>query len=465
MKKLNKIVLVLCILGLGSQSFAQQSANMWSWSQNLYSISPAFIGINEGVEVSAFYTNHFTKMPNSARSMGVMASGKLPNEKAGIGINLSREIVGFENVFNGVLSYNYGIPLSKEIELKMGLSLGLIHQNFNTNGLYYHDMEESTIAAINNNPERSAFDANIGLAIVNKNYYLGLSTNRFFKNELEYEANNKEYGFLYQQRINAVAGYTFQELAKDIDLNLNFLLGYQKSTPTFAMTNIQATYLDKYWIGMGYGSDNLVSVHAGLAINELAKVHYLYHAGSLSNQYQLGGGHEIMFTATLGNTKPKVIEKVKIVNQDVIIHDTIVVLKTDTIIKEIKVIKPKEKIQEDSLKSKKDLKRDAENNIIVDELIPLKNEKIDTSKIVFKDVSDQTHPRGHYVVIGSFDVQSNADNLLKTMLVNGEQAFKFQDPSNKRYYIYIFFSTIETEAKKVQLANPKYEGIWVKTIE
>ncbi len=71
----------------------------------------------------------------------------------------------------------------------------------------------------------------------------------------------------------------------------------------------------------------------------------------------------------------------------------------------------------------------------------------------------------YYVIIGSFDVQENADNVLKSMIAEGKQSYKIYDKSNNRFYIYIDYSLEEATAKKVQTDNPQYEGIWVKQIE
>ena len=128
MKKIYLHIGVIAALLISSTTAtAQQYSKLWLWQQNAFSISPALIGLNPGVDVSAYYANNFSKLDNSLTNMGVMASGQLANTNAGMGVNLSRESIGFENVFNGTVAYNYGVKLNNNYSLKFGLSLGIIH--------------------------------------------------------------------------------------------------------------------------------------------------------------------------------------------------------------------------------------------------------------------------------------------------------------------------------------------------
>jgi len=189
-RKAGKIAFGLCLLlsllGLANQSFAQLNPLGQSYFQNQYLNNPAMAGLNSGLQVNLGFRQQWTSMPEAPMGQSFTAQyGFL--DKLGFGVNIYNDKASILKGTRAMGTVAYHLPLGANGQkLSIGISAGVMNQSIDTDNL--EDMSDVSVTRFN---DRGMYlDGDIGLAYTGTKLTVQASVPnvRNFRNE--YELNN-----------------------------------------------------------------------------------------------------------------------------------------------------------------------------------------------------------------------------------------------------------------------------------
>ncbi len=210
---LKHIVFLCCFLGFGSASQAQD----YFYTQKFATpstLSPAFIGKQNGVSVGLQYRDAWSNLPGTFTFADLSADGYFPNIRMILGGKLSYQQLGSAGYYitGGEIQGGYHIYIAKLRQLFLlipAISIGLYNTGVNVNKLLFYDQllnggPSSTVLYRNN---RMFFDINLGFAFMtNKNYALSMNVFHLNFANKSFERVNTD---VTPMRINLVGLYRF----------------------------------------------------------------------------------------------------------------------------------------------------------------------------------------------------------------------------------------------------------------
>jgi type IX secretion system PorP/SprF family membrane protein len=299
---------------------AQQEVQFSQAHFNKLFYNPAFSGVNEALNVNAFYRTQWVGIPGNPEYQSITADMPIYRANSGIGIVFLNDKIGAEQNTNIAISYAY-ITKVGQSTLSFGLSAGMNQKSIDgtilraPQGQYEpnvinHDDDFIPVGKV------SAFAQVFGIGVLLKNeqYFIGISANRLFESSYNFNENGKDIKIYNKRHINLQAGYLF-ELTDDIDLQTSILLKSDLVEHQLDL-NVMIIYNDFLWGGLSYRGYNKYSQDAivglfGININKSIKFGYSYDFNLSNLKVVNSGSHELFINYTLPMAKPG---KGKIIN-------------------------------------------------------------------------------------------------------------------------------------------------------
>jgi type IX secretion system PorP/SprF family membrane protein len=292
MKKL-LIILIACLAN--NFVFAQQQGQFSQYMMNYYLLNPAVAGSDNDIDLKSSFRHQWVGMngaPVNYYLSGSSTIGRLSGvggraKQAIGGIITGQQLGAFKR--NGVyVSYAYHYSLSENTYLSAGLSFGALAYQLNNN----LDFGDNTVdAAAQNINNQIRPDANAGLFLYSKKFFVGLSSMQLFKSSLNF-GSLSEKGYL-SKHYYFFSGY-------HINLNENMVLVpsvlIKSVVPTALQFDINAKlkYQNKYWLGVSYRNKDAIIAMLGLMINDRVEFGYSYDITTSGLRFGSKGTHEIL---------------------------------------------------------------------------------------------------------------------------------------------------------------------------
>jgi type IX secretion system PorP/SprF family membrane protein len=315
MKKILLLLVAAC--AASSSLFSQQDPQFSQFMYDRLSVNPGFAGSDDAICATLFGRQQWSGFSGQPNTALLNISAPIKSIKSGVGFSLYLDELGPLSTTQARLSYAYHLKISGATKLGLGVSVGLINSNINSNWIAYDYVDGvnsgigtgSGDGVINQVAQgASTFDASFGAYLYNPKYYAGLSVTHLNQGDLE-EMNIEVARHLY-----FMAGYHF-------DLNSQFVL----SPHVLAKTDLASTQLDAnvtvmydntFWLGVSYRLEDAIAPMAGYQYQfptgkSTLRIGYSYDLTTSELNNYSSGSHELMvgFCYKLQKPLPKRVYK------------------------------------------------------------------------------------------------------------------------------------------------------------
>ncbi|MFC6998774.1 PorP/SprF family type IX secretion system membrane protein [Rufibacter roseus] len=327
MKKLAHLVAFLVLL---TPAMAQQKPQYSQYLFNNYLLNPALSGIEnytdvrmgtrrqwvgiEGAPVTYYVSGHTSLgMSDRNRPLGQTGKGFIPKTPV-IGnrntkFHKSRPHHGFGAMAQvdrtGPLSntslnatYAYHHPLSKRINMSVGVSSGLVQTRLDGNAI--HLRNEGDPALQHGRLSQTNFDLGLGTWIYSDNFYVGFSAAQLLTEKMAKNENSAIAKQGLQPHYFATSGVRLR-VRYDLSLEPSVMVKVAAPSPVSVDLNLKATYANRIWAGISYRHKDAVAALAGINLNYILDMGYSYDLTTSELSTASAGSHELILGIKLQN--------------------------------------------------------------------------------------------------------------------------------------------------------------------
>ncbi len=275
---------VFCLLF--SVGFAQQLPLSNQYTINKFSLSPAYAGTGEALEIFGTYRKDWTNVAGAPEYKVISVNGMCCNNM-GLGGTIAVQKAGiFENI-SASFSYAYHLKLSGEHKLSFGLALGLLESHVNLAGAAG---EMNDPVAVNNaNVNKTVFDAGFGILYRYKGLHVGISAPRIYSGKIKNADGTTVSTLPMQEQINI--GYKYS-INADWAIDPLAKISMVQNAPTFYEVAIPVIYKEMVWVAPIYKKTSIAFGIGGKPYDNFV-AQYSYEFSSMGIMGQSGGTHEI----------------------------------------------------------------------------------------------------------------------------------------------------------------------------
>ena len=171
-----RIILFLLALCISVKSIGQQEILFSNYLLNSYTINPAYVGVEDGVELMASTRTQWIDLEGGPNTNVLSGYGNTGSGGMGFGGVLLQDKIGLSSRFQAVLGVSHKVVLNKKLSLNFGLGLGLTQ--YKTKWDKIKTIEENDfVYDINNRSELMPLVSG-GLYLYSEQFYLGVSSPR-----------------------------------------------------------------------------------------------------------------------------------------------------------------------------------------------------------------------------------------------------------------------------------------------
>ncbi len=291
-------VLLLCVAGLQ----AQQDPHHTQYLFNGLSLNPAYAGSRGTVSGMLFYRNQWTGFAGAPVTQSFTAHMPDGKGRAGFGINVMNDKIGYSQQQWLTLSYAYIIPMGERARLALGLRGGVMNYRVNWAEVEATDLQDPVIAS----NARSMLMPNVGTGVYfsNDRMYAGLSMPHLLNTPLlPQDAAHQSVARLYRHAYFTM-GYVLG-LQSAVQWKPSILLKYAPGAPMELDVNLMAYIAQRFWIGASWRSGDAVALMVDFQIARQFRLGYAYDYSITELRNFHTGTHEFLLGFELSSKKPK----------------------------------------------------------------------------------------------------------------------------------------------------------------
>ena len=303
MKKISIIsAIALCI---GSVS-AQMGAKLDQYYMDLSMINPAAMNAHEQGHVTLLYNKMFSAVPGSPQTTVLNIAMPVPAKNTGYGLYYMRERVGFSEMHNAYATYAYSMPLASTTNLNLGMSVGVLSQNFDMSKAVYISSNDPIIKSLMLTPPVTRADMRASAFVNGEKWFGGFAISRLSKPRFDYVYYNYTASYQLQSQASLLFGYNL-DLGNDILLKPSIYVSSYNFDYYRVQYNVSFNYQDKFWMGVGGNDIGQIGGNIGFSPQPDIKVSYSYNTPTGAQRIALGNSHEfhtyIGFSALGGGSR------------------------------------------------------------------------------------------------------------------------------------------------------------------
>lgn len=318
MKALQKILLLLVIIGITQHAYSQQGTPLYSqYTMNKFLINPAVAGYQGITDINLTAKEQWMGFENSpstyslsgqtrilrsnylAKSLMIKRriSRRRPSGRVGLGGNIYSDRNGAISRNGLQFTYAYHIHV-RNSQFSFGLT-GAFYQ-FKVNKDKFDYIYQENDRLIDQKGVLYIPDADFGFLYSVYDFYAGVSAKNLMESVLKF--GQSEYDDLTTERnYYFMSGYKYA-LNRQFDLEGGLLLRASENLRINSDITLKAYYLQDYWAGISYRTKESVILLAGVAVKNLY-FGYGFDYNLTDIQQVSYGSHEIMLGITFGDTQ------------------------------------------------------------------------------------------------------------------------------------------------------------------
>lgn len=287
MKKI-KLILVLIVVVLSVDSYAQQDPEYTQYMYNMNVINPAYAGSKGTLSIGLLGRLQWVNIEGAPKTFTLSANAPIGNN-VGLGVSVIADKIGPVSEQNLYADFSYTIKTSEEGKLAFGLK----------GGATLHSLDALSLTTIDpNDPAALDFENRIfpnfgvGVFYYTDNFYVGLSlpnmleTKHFEKENGLTKASEKMHYFL-------TGGYVF-DLSETLKFKPSVMVKAASGAPLSIDLSANFLLYDKFELGASYRIDDSISGLISFMATKGFRIGYAYDY-TVSNLGDLNSGSHEMF--------------------------------------------------------------------------------------------------------------------------------------------------------------------------
>lgn len=254
---------------------------------------------------SAFMKRTFGKVRRNNKSVR-HPNMRVSNVVQAFGGQLLADQYGAFRTLKFAGSYAVHIPINREYKLSFGTNVGLSSHTFLPQEAQVLSVMtgSGTSDAVYNaqlgSGSQYIMDIDAGLYFYSSDLFAGFSANQLTKDLVRF--GNTMTNFAPQMHFYGTAGYRFHP-NNQMDVTPALLVKYVKNAPVSIEANVVLEFNKQFWTGLSYRHQDAVAVLLGMKFSDTFRVGYSYDL-SISRMLKYNsGGHEIVLSLTLGQSR------------------------------------------------------------------------------------------------------------------------------------------------------------------
>jgi type IX secretion system PorP/SprF family membrane protein len=327
MKKIYILLFVFSMLA-GTNGFAQQQYHLSQYFQHPQALNPALSGIDDFWKINAGYRKQWMGIEHAPQVYFLSFNGvfKKPdirlnslrisrpeayeeqetdeayrsrNRKHGLGGFISQNEMGHLRITSGLLSYAYHIPLTRSLNMSVGLAAAYSSNAFLPRNYHVRQEDDARyLDLMRGSVNQSYFDVNAGAMLYGKQFYFGYSATQLVlvnATSAEEFADPTTYVNHY-----AMLGYQL-DLSRKVKLQPSILVRYDRLQEAHFDANLKLRFDDLVWAGVSYRNKEAMAAMFGLVLNRDVTLGYAYEQSVGEFNMHNNGTHEVVLGLRLGN--------------------------------------------------------------------------------------------------------------------------------------------------------------------
>jgi type IX secretion system PorP/SprF family membrane protein len=353
---MKKLVITLSIVVSGLMSQAQQVPLLSHYYYNKFVWNPALAGIQKYGQAYLMYRNQWNQIPGAPITKAVTIDGPLKKKNIGLGASLYQDNAGIFSRTGGMISYAYGINISDDSKLKLGMGLGFIDNRLSLGDAVIKHTDDPLLRINNNN--KTGFDANFGVNYSWKDLNIGVSIPQVLALDMKYDQSGLgEDNLVYKntRHFQFNVNYVIKAMEDKVKIEPSAFIRLTPNAPLQYDVTAVVSYRDFIWGGLMYRSQFAMGLMAGVRLAKQFVIGYAYDLPV--NQYKtyMRGANEVMLGFQFGGgvDDDEMKKRLKGIDDRLNAHDT----KIEDLDKRVKGN------TEDIDKLKKDVKKNTDDNV------------------------------------------------------------------------------------------------------
>jgi len=330
MKRINYTIgLVALNFMLSAVAFGQQEYQFANTVNNPYLLNPAAGGMTDVMQFEASTRMQWLGYDGGPKTILLSGHSQIKFGKSGekaldefnirdeklfqgpaVSTSKSKHVLGGK-VWNDAIgpfsktaiqgSYAYHLPLTKYINIGVGLGLGYSNFRLNDSKVILHQNDDNTYAQfLGNSSQQSFVDAQAGLVVYSEKFFFGLSTTQFLKNKVELNQISTSSNF--NRHYFMIAKYKI-EGEGDIAFEPNVVVKVVQNSPVSVDFGARALYKNSSWFGVQFRTSSSLVFQIGSNLIKNLYVSYAYEASMGKLRTAGNSTHEIQLGYYLGRNR------------------------------------------------------------------------------------------------------------------------------------------------------------------
>jgi type IX secretion system PorP/SprF family membrane protein len=413
---MKKSILLLAGLGLVTNLFSQQIPQYSQYYINPFIYNPSFAGAEETVNTYLVHRSLFQKFPGAPVTNAFTIDGALPEKNVGLGLSLYNDATDIINKMGVSSAYSYKLELNSDMHVNFGLAIGVSETRVDFSKAVVKDVNDPFL--MKQVQRKMNVDADFGVSYFWKDLVVSAAVPQLLEHKARFESNDARTTYQAKRHILAAAKYSF-EIDKGMGIKAYplVLVRYAPGVPFSYDINAVAEWENKGWFGVSYKNDYAVGLNLGVRLNKTLSAGYTYDIITSPIKAYAGISHEILLGYSFGGKKAEPVPE-PVANQA-----------SEARVTDLEGVVNSQKQQIEANKT--------EIEKLKTEMEKMKGGVADTSKSAgvnknnltgfvtvgvtsdFTDKDGNKPKAGHYLIIGTFSKQENADKTMKSFIDKG----------------------------------------------
>lgn len=287
MKKILTIAVVALTICTGSLK-AQQNVQFTQYMYNTLAVNPAYAGSREVLNASALGRFQWVGIDGAPTSQTFYVHSPLPNEKMGLGFNITNDKIGPMNNTYIVGSYSYTLKLNEAgHKLSFGASAGLNMLNLKTAALD-NTAGVGNDALFNTNVKTLKPNFGFGAYYHTDRFYTGLSAPKLLQNKINSSVNDSKENRHFYWICGGI--FTINDMWK---FKPTSMVKVTKNAPVSIDLTASFLFAEKLWMGVGHRFGDSFNALLGYKFTDQLQAGYAFDLTVTKLSKYNSGSHEI----------------------------------------------------------------------------------------------------------------------------------------------------------------------------
>jgi type IX secretion system PorP/SprF family membrane protein len=214
------------------------------------------------------------------------------------GIRLFNDQVGPFTRNAVMASYAYHLPLTKSLNMGVGLGFGWNNFGIDQSKLILGTSGDNTFQTyFANSSVQNRIDANAGITVYNEKLLVGISSTQLFGSDIRFQDVNTASAHL--RHMYVIAAYRF-ELNSEYGIEPIVQIKQVKGSPMSYDAGARIHYNRMGWLALSYRNSGNLSIGAGVNVYRHFRIAYNFDAGLGATRHFGAGAHEIQIGYIFG---------------------------------------------------------------------------------------------------------------------------------------------------------------------